>query len=178
MERIQNEETTIKQFKSIYIQNAPLLIFYASKYVDIETAEDIVQDVFLKIWNKRAFVFLKEGINTYLYTSVRHACLDYFKRQDVKSSYEQSIRIRLKIEELYYNDDPKALFLEDDRISSIYNEIKNLPEKCREIFTMAYLEERKASEIAKLLNLSKRTVETQLYKALKIIRKALFLNYS
>ena len=53
---------------------------------------------------------------------------------------------------------------------SIYKEIDKLPDKCREIFTMSYLEERKTSEIAVLLNISTRTVEVQLYKALKILR--------
>ena len=51
-----------------------------------------------------------------------------------------------------------------------YKEMDRLPEKCREIFTMSYLEERKTSEIAVLLNISTRTVEAQLYKALKILR--------
>jgi len=169
------EEQIFDQFKGLYKKNAPMLIFFAGKFVDPATAEDIVQDVFLKIWNKRAFVFLKEGINTYLFNSVRHACLDYFKRQEVKSNYENSIAIKLKIEELYYNDDPQSLFFEDERLTDIYKEIENLPEKCREVFTMAYLEERKTSEIAILLNLSKRTVEAQLYKALKTIRNALLM---
>ena len=52
----------------------------------------------------------------------------------------------------------------------IYKEMDKLPDKCREIFTMSYLEERKTSEIAVLLNISTRTVEVQLYKALKILR--------
>ena len=56
-----------------------MLIFYAGKYVNAVTAEDLVQDVFLKVWQKRTFLFLKEGIKTYLYRSVQHACLDYLK---------------------------------------------------------------------------------------------------
>lgn len=50
-----------------------MLIFYAGKYVNAVTAEDLVQDVFLKVWQKRTFLFLKEGIKTYLYRSVQHA---------------------------------------------------------------------------------------------------------
>ena len=60
--------------------------------------------------------------------------------------------------------------LEDERLELIYKEMDKLPEKCREVFTMSYLEERKTSEIAVLLNISPRTVEAQLYKALKILR--------
>ena len=108
-----------------------MLIFYAGKYVNAIAAEDLVQDVFFKIWQKTT---------------------------------------QLKIEEIYYNDDPQSLFAEDERLELIYKEMDKLPEKCREVFTMSYLEERKTSEIAVLLNISPRTVEAQLYKALKILR--------
>lgn len=167
------ENKELIQFKELYKSTAPMLIFYAGKYVDNATAEDLVQDVFLKIWQKRAFVFLNEGIKTYLYRSVQHACLDYLKHLDVRGDYVESVITRLKIEEIYYNDDPQTLFAEDERLSLIYKEIEKLPEKCREIFTMSYLEERKTAEIALLLNISTRTVEAQLYKALKILRSVL-----
>ena len=158
------------QFKELYKSNAPMLIFYAGKYVNAIAAEDLVQDVFFKIWQKRTFLFLKEGIRTYLYRSVQHACLDYLKHQEVKGDYINTVTTQLKIEEIYYNDDPQSLFAEDERLELIYKEMDKLPEKCREVFTMSYLEERKTSEIAVLLNISPRTVEAQLYKALKILR--------
>ena len=82
-----------------------------------------------------------------------------------------------KIEEIYYNDDPQFLFSKDERLEHVYKEIDKLPEKCREIFIMSYLEERKTAEIALLLNLSTRTVEAQLYKALKTLRNALSGKY-
>jgi RNA polymerase sigma-70 factor (ECF subfamily) len=170
------EDKILELFGTLYKKNAPILISYAAKFVDTDTAEDLVQDVFLKIWMKRSFIFLKEGIRTYLYNAVRHACLDHLKHREVQAGYENDVQLKLKIEELYYTDDPDFLFQEDTRLSSIYREIEKLPEKCREIFIMVYLEERKSSEIATLLNLSKRTVEAQLYKALKTIRESLRVN--
>lgn len=153
---------------------APLLIFYAGKFVDRTTAEDLVQDVFLRIWQKRTLLFLKEGLKAYLYRSVQHACLDFLKHEEVEGSYLQEMTSSLKIEEInFYYDDVPSLFEEDERLVRIYAELEKLPQKCREIFVMSYLEERKTSDIATLLNLSKRTVETQLYKALKKIRDAL-----
>jgi len=163
----------LERFKALYERNAPVLIFYAAKFVDADTAEDLVQDVFLKIWNRRSFIFLKEGIQTYIYNAVRHACLDYLKHQEVKMNYENAVRTKLKIEELYYTDNPSFLFRDDNRLSSIYKEIEKLSEKCREIFIMSYLEERTTAEIALLLNISKRTVEAHLYKALKHLRESL-----
>lgn len=173
MDKIKEEEWDLNQFRILYKANFPMLIFYACKFVDLTTAEDLVQDVFFKVWNKKTFLFLKDGIKTYLYRSVQHACLDYLKHQDVKGDYVKAVTTRLKIEEIYYNDDPKSFFSEDERLDLVYKEVEKLPDKCREIFKMSYLEEKKTSEIAALLNLSPRTVEAQLYKALKILRSVL-----
>ena len=175
MKKSLKDDQPLEQFRTLYNKNAPLLISYACRFVDQPIAEDIVQDVFLKIWQKRSFIFQKEGIHTYLYNSVRHGCLDYLKHKGVISNYIERIINKLKIEELYYNDDPQFLFTEDERLKSIYKEINNLPDRCREIFSMAYLEERKTTEIANLLNVSKRTVESHLYKALKTLREILLI---
>ena len=165
-----DNEQELSRFKELYDTYAPLLIFHAGKYVDSDTAQDLVQDLFLKVWQKRIFLFLKEGIKTYLYHAIQHACLDYLKHLDVQDNYVAAVTTRMKIEEIYYNDDPQFLFAKDERLERVYKEIERLPEKCREIFTMSYLEERKTAEIAQLLNISTRTVEAQLYKALKLLR--------
>ncbi len=70
---------------------APVLVFYAGKYVDKLTAEDLVQDVFLRVWQKQTPLFLKEGLKTYLYRSVQHACLDYLKHQQIEGDRQPSI---------------------------------------------------------------------------------------
>ena len=118
-------------------------------------------------------MYFNGGLTTYLYRSVQHACLDCLKREDIKESYIESVIKQLKIEEIYFNDDPKSLFNKDERLQMIYHEVEKLPERCRDIFTMSYMEERKTPEIAKLLNISQRTVEAQLYKALKTLRDVL-----
>jgi len=173
MTEFQNEGEVYEKFQVLYKNHVSALIFFASKFVDQTTAEDVVQDVFLKIWNKRSFLFWGEGLSAYLYHAVRHACLDHLKHMEIKDRAENNILNNLKIEELYYRDHSDLIGQDDRRLKSIYNEIKKLPEKCREIFIMSYLEERKAAEIASLLNISKRTVESQLYKALKQIKSAL-----
>lgn len=175
MNRPEKEDQDLIQFRALYKANAPMLIFYAGKYVDMTTSEDLVQDVFLRVWQKRTFLFLREGIKTYLFRSVQHACLDYLKHQEVKGDYVNVIMTKLKIEEIYYNDDPQSLFSEDDRLINIYKQMEKLPDKCREIFIMSYLDEKKTPEIAALLNISSRTVEAQLYKALKMLRNSLLL---
>lgn len=167
------DDDMLDTFRRLYKKEAPVLMTYAAGFTDRDAAEDIVHDIFLKVWDKRAFIFLKDGIRTYLFSAVRHACLDYLKHIDVQTGYENAVRLKLKIEELYFSDDPDFLIHADARLPAVYREIEKLPAKCREIFIMAYLEERTSAEIATLLNISKRTVEAHLYKGLCTIRKAL-----
>ena len=164
-----NDHEIQDKFRVLYKKHARTLIVYASKFVDKTTAEDLVQNVFLKVWSKRSFLVWEEGLSTYLYHAVQHACLDYLKHLEIK----RNILGKLKIEELNYTDNSASLWQENRYLQVIYREIDNLPEKCRKIFTMSYLEDRKSSDIASLLNISKRTVEAQLYKALKLIQEAL-----
>lgn len=163
----------ITRFKTLYRENAPMLMFYASKYVDIVVAEDVVHDVFLKIWQRKDFLLSEEYIKNYLYRSVRNACLDYLKHQEVEENYVKDTINRLKIEEIHRNDDPAFLYSGDERMKSVRRAMDKLPAKCREVFELSYLEEKKSGEIASLLGVSIRTVEAQLYKALKILRGAL-----
>jgi RNA polymerase sigma-70 factor (ECF subfamily) len=167
------DEELLEIFRRLYKKEMPALIAYAAGFTDADTAEDIVQDIFLKIWDQRLFISLKDHIRTYLFRSVRHACLDHLKHLDVRMDYENAFQLKLKIEELYFTGDPDFPVEEDIRLPAIYREIEKLPGKCREIFTMAYLENRKSAEIATLLDLSKRTVDAQLYKGLKTLREAL-----
>ena len=164
-----NDQELQDKFRALYDKHAELLVFYACKFVDKAIAEDLVQDVFLNVWDKRSFLVWSANLSTYLYNAVQNACLNHLKHLEVK----RRVLTKLKIEELYFTDHSVSFWQENKNLQSIYREIDNLPEKCRKIFTMSYFEERKSSEIATTLNISKRTVETQLYKALKQIRAAL-----
>ena len=151
---IKNHE--LDKFKLLYLENAPRLIFYASKYVDSDTAEDLVHDIFIKIWQKKEIYSVEEGLKTYLFRSVQNACLDYLKHKSIEMTYADEVARRLKIEEIDYYNQSDA-------------------DRCREVFTLAYVDGKKSVEIAGMLNISQRTVEAQLYKGLKIIRNVLAL---
>ncbi|MDR2533470.1 MAG: RNA polymerase sigma-70 factor [Tannerellaceae bacterium] len=172
-----NDHELLGNFRELYKKYAPELIAYAARFVNKGVAEDFVHDVFIKIWNKRTILYWADGIKTYLYHAIRYACIDHLKHEEMKTSVANNAQVKLKIGELYYAESSSRLWQDDIRLQAVYKEIDKLPEKCRQIFIMAYIEECKAAEIACRLNISKRTVEAQLYKALKQIRQTLAANY-
>ena len=123
---IKNHE--LDKFKLLYLENAPRLIFYASKYVDSDTAEDLVHDIFIKIWQKKEIYSVEEGLKTYLFRSVQNACLDYLKHKSIEMTYADEVARRLKIEEIDYYNQSDAAELEKERLDSVYREIAKLPD--------------------------------------------------
>jgi len=164
-----------KQFKVLYLQYAGELIFFARKFVDNHTAEDIVHEIFLKIWDKKSTVIVETDFKSYLFSMVQHACYDYLKHQTVKDTFLNNAVTQLKLEELEYYESAKDILWDKDKMDIVYASIEKLPPKCRDIFKKAYLEEQKHTDIAKELNISVRTVETHIYKALKFLRNDLTL---
>lgn len=162
-----------KQFKAFYLQYGGELIFFARKFVDHYTAEDIVHDIFLKIWDKKSTVIVEKDIKGYLLSMVQHACYDYLKHQQVEDTFLNNAVHQLKLDELNDYESSKDHLWDKDRMDAVYASIEKLPPQCRDIFKKAYLEEQKHTDIAKELNISVRTVETHIYKALKLIRSNL-----
>ena len=176
---IKNHE--LDKFKLLYLENAPRLIFYASKYVDSDTAEDLVHDIFIKIWQKKEIYSVEEGLKTYLFRSVQNACLDYLKHKSIEMTYADEVARRLKIEEIdYYNHEigvalaRKVWGKRFQVLVATHMNTDNLHNHFV-INSVSYVDGKKSVEIAGMLNISQRTVEAQLYKGLKIIRNVLAL---
>lgn len=170
--RTEKKSVFNKQYKRLYLQYVGDLIFFARKYVDYQTAEDIVHDLFLKIWDSKSTVVAEQNIKNYLLTMVKNACLDNLKRQTVTDTFVQKTIRQLQIDELLlYTSLHDTGADENIEIEKIYANIEKLPQKRKEVFEKAYLDEKKSSDIAEELNISVRTVETHIYKALKFIRE-------
>ena len=161
------------EFERLYDKYAAGLIFYARRFVDYSTAEDVVHDVFMKIWKSATVMIVHESIGSYLLSAVRNACLDWLKHQAISNDYVANAIRDLKMEELSSDENMENQLIDREKIDAVYQEIDKLPERCREIFVLAYIEEKKNAEIAEQLHISVRTVEAQIYKALKILRNAL-----
>ena len=148
-------------FNSIFTMNYRGLVYYAQKLLkDDMLAEDLVQDVFVKVWDKMdAFNELKE-IKPYLYKCVRNHCLD---RLNTRKSHHI---------DLSFQEQDLAYILDAETISLIDHAIHQLPEGSRKVIEL-YLSGKKNGEIAQELNLSINTVRAQKQRAIAALRKSL-----
>ena len=167
-----NKEISLISFRNYYESNVSQLILFARRFVSVEMAEDIIQDVFLDIWS-HSEISEELPSRSYLFMAVRNKCLNSLIREQVKKNYIQSTELDNRILGLDYYDSFEKQIIDKEDMQYIYDEIEKLPEKCRIIFKMAYFEEKKNAEIAEILNISIRTVEHQLYLGLKTLRNRL-----
>ncbi|HVI49185.1 MAG TPA: RNA polymerase sigma-70 factor [Chitinophaga sp.] len=165
----QNTAALEPLFKEYYA----VLLAYACKYVTRETAEDIVHDVFIQLHKKSTDLHINTSIKAYLFRSIHNACLDHIKRQAVHQRYVNAAIPGLTEAELdYFNPDgPRQSLLQQDNLeASVWQAIDALPAKCREVVILRYQQGLKTGEISATMGISARTVETQLYKAIKQLR--------
>ena len=145
----------------------PGLVIYASQFTaDRAEAEEIVQEFFVRFWQKHQQILFSDSLKNYFFSSVRNSSLNYLKHKKIEASYLKEI-YDLSNEHLVYDTN---LYVISELQEKIKSSIDLLPEKCREIFMMSRIRGLKNEEIAIELNLSKRTVETQISNALKVLR--------
>ena len=166
-----NASLDIDHYQHIYTEYAPMLMRFAEKFVSGFFAEDIVHDVFLKLWDKQVFRLPESDLKRVLYVSVRNACLDYLRRMNMEQEIIDHRALQLKLDELDFFEASDELFMRKDLLDLLMKKVAELPERSQEVFRMSYLEGLKAAEIAERLNLSVRTVENLLYRSLLYLRK-------
>lgn len=159
------------QYKAFYLQYAGELIFFARKFVDQYTAEDIVHDLFLKIWDRKSTLIAGGNVKNYLFSMTQHACIDYIKHQTIENNFLQKHVRQLQLDELNYYASSTDDSRDNEEIESLYVSIEKLPPKRKDVFKKFFLEGQKHAEIARQLQISVRTVETHIYQALKFLRE-------
>ncbi|MFT7591511.1 MAG: RNA polymerase sigma-70 factor (ECF subfamily) [bacterium] len=159
----------IKTFELVFKQYYGELCGFATKYVeDADIAEELVQSLFCSLWEKLDSIGLQTNLKAYLYTGVRNAAFNHFKHQKVVDKYEQYAS------NTGASISPPSEVLEVKELKSIIDLAMNLlPEKCRQVFELSRIEQKKYREIAEELNISIKTVEIHMGKALKILRQEL-----
>lgn len=154
-------------FDKIYVTYYFRMYRFAKEYVLFdEDAENIVQDVFLLLWEKRDVLDIQVSLMSYLFSLVKNKCLDHIRHRLVVEEYQQEFKAKLSsLEALNY-----TLTSEEDIERVLMEAINKLPERCREIFLKSRIEGKKNREIAEELNISASTVENQMTIALKKLR--------
>lgn len=158
-----------KAYEAVFRQYYKPLAGYAFRFLgEMASAENIVQDVFLRLWQKRKELVITTSLQNYLFRSVKNHCLNHLDHEKIKSSYTKSVVCREAD-----RHDFGEFFPEIGLLHKIEVAIGALPDKRQEIFRLAREEGLKYREIAERLGLSVKTVEAQMTLALKSLRDTL-----
>jgi len=154
-------------FEILFHYYYPGLVVYSTRFIlDRAESEEIVQDFFVKFWQRHHEIQLTDSLRGYFFSSVKHSCFNYLKHRKVKQKYINALS-KLSENHMVYDPD---LYIASELQLKIKCAIDHLPDKCREVFNMSRIHGLKNEEIASELNISKRTVETHITHAIKQLR--------
>lgn len=155
-------EDIYKKYKSYFMR-------YAIRVMSDEFyAEDVVQDVFIGLFQQSNYFVSEAAALKYIYTAIYNRCVDLLRHRQIAERYEEACNDKKKRE--VYSDERNEL-LTKEFLMIVENKIDALPPKCRQIFIMKSRKELSNSEISNSLGLSQRTIENQVYIARNALRK-------
>ncbi|HLP74071.1 MAG TPA: RNA polymerase sigma-70 factor [Bacteroidales bacterium] len=158
------------QFESLFRSSYVSLVRYAKVLIkDHDTAEEIVQDLFVKLWQERSKMSIESSLNGYLFRSVHNRCLHFVEHMKVVERYAEEMSKR----EQSFPENPAEILQYSELQDRVARILEKLPERCGKIFYMNRFEGLKYSEIAEKLSVSVKTVEANMGRALKEFRKEL-----
>jgi len=167
----------LEVYKRLFFQYHGRLVLFACKFTgEIETARDIVQDVFMNLWEKSDSLTIQLSPKAYLFQAVRNRSLNYFRNSSARQALHEKLADRLDREErMIYADfnSPFHSLLEleiEEKVTSI---ISAMPGKCREVFLLRRQSDLRNREIAEKMGISTKMVEKYISKALRILRQEL-----
>jgi RNA polymerase sigma-70 factor (ECF subfamily) len=164
-------------FRLIYKEFYIGLCIHANRFLHKkESAEEIVQEVFLRFWERRESIDIQETIGAYLFQSVRNACLNHLKHLQVEQKFQQEVTDMLKEAEDFYTitqENGQSIYLARELEHHINTAIEGLPEQCREIFKMSRFDGFRNQEIADKKGITIHTVQKQISIALEKLRVVL-----
>lgn len=168
VERMQQGDTTA--FELLFKYYYPGLVVFASNIViNKDEAEELVQDFFVRLWENRHSLKSDNPLKSYLFTSVKNRSINFLKSAQVKKNVIEELKRQME-SEMRYNPD---IYTDTELQQKLKLAFTKLPPRTAEIFTLSRFKGLSNDEIALALELSKRTVETQISNALKILRKEL-----
>jgi len=155
-------------FELLFRKYYSCLCGYANKYFnDPEEAREVVQEVFIKIWEKRGEINPEESLSSYLFKITLNNSINRLRHKKVISKYAEIYKlVYLENAEI----SPHESLIASELTYNISRALRNIPPKCRQVFNLSRVDGLKYSEIADTLNISVKTVEAQMSKALNILR--------
>jgi len=163
----QKDETAFEQLFKTHFKRLHAYAFTILR--DEVEAEEMVQQVFFKLWERNETLSLTGSVSAYLYRAVHNESLNYIKHQKVRSNHQLHVAYSMKNEA----EHPAKKVIAGELEKKIHSALNELPEQCRTIFQMSRFDELKYREIADKLGISVKTVENQMGKALKLLRQKL-----
>ncbi|MBL7773904.1 MAG: RNA polymerase sigma-70 factor [Chitinophagaceae bacterium] len=161
------EIDNLNSFETVYKHWFKPLMGYAITILKDETyAEEMVQNVFVKLWEKKEHIDIHTSLQAYLYKSVYFESLNFIKRQQHQQNYETQTAYAMKEEKVWAHEKLDRKQLE----TKLRDALNDLPEQCRTVFQLSRFQELKYREIAASLGISEKTVENHMGKALRILR--------
>lgn len=145
-----------------------LVLFCGNFVKDKDSCEDIVQSIFLKLWNDRKHIQIEISLKSYLLKAVRNSCLDEFRHIEIVRQYETEYG-----SSVLDNYDTENYILYSDLYAHLSRALEQIPDLYKEAFVLNRFEGLKYREIAEKLNVSERTVEVRVSKTLDLLRKQL-----
>lgn len=147
------------------------LYYYAYNIIrNKDVCEEIIQETFFYLWKKRQELDIKQSLRAYLFTAVKFQTLNHIRAEKVRSNYAESY---IAFENSLADNSNEENISVFDLKSRLEVEVSKLPDKCQQIFRMSRDQHQSVKAISDVLNISHKTVENQLTKALKHLRSSL-----
>lgn len=174
MEKIKQGDPAV--FRDFFVRLYPKLMALACRYVDEQAAGDLVQDVFIAYWERKQTIEA-ENIQSFLYKWLQNNCLNYLKHRMVVEEYESRVRLaeaRMAFEDSQTDANDVFRQVTDRNLREVIEDsVNKLPPKCAQAFRLCYFHDLTHKEIAKIMDISPRTVEGHIRQAILFLRKDL-----
>ena len=154
-----------KAFDTLFRKYYPMLCAYENKFVELEDAEECVQDAMLWLWENKDMLVIQSSLSNYLFSIVHHRAINRIKQQEVKSRVENYF-----YEEMQSLIDDTNFYIIELLTIRIQEAVETLPESYKEAFVMHRFKNMSYKEIAEILGVSPKTIDYRIQQALKQLR--------
>jgi len=159
-----------KVFEELFRTYYERLCNYANTILnDMDEAEEMVQGAFLTVWEKHKSIEIHTSVKSYMYRAVHNSCLNRVKHFKVRKEHGEMYKHQAD----YLHDDVSEDLIGTELEGIINDAIESLPQQCRTVFKLSRFENLSYAEIAEQLEISVKTVENHMVKALKTLREKL-----